>query len=85
MDKIFKSERELLQGIINKEGDCISVAWCLMCPFQDACVGRAINEAKLLPKEERVKRAYERLFDQLMENELDDQKEDDNGGNNEDS
>lgn len=62
-----------MQGIIDKEGDCISAAWCMMCPFQDACITKAINRAKLLPKEERLKRACDRLFDTLMEKELDDE------------
>lgn len=71
MKKYFKSEKELLQGIINRQGDCIDASWCMMCPFVDACISRAIIDAKLLSKEERVKRAYDRLFDDLMENELD--------------
>lgn len=77
MDNIFKTEKALLQGIIDKEGDCVSAAWCLMCPFQSECVGKAVREAKLLPKEERVRKAYEKLFDELMENELDDEREND--------
>lgn len=72
MKKYFKSEKELLQGIIDKNGDCISSDWCLMCPFQKDCVSRAIREQRLLPQEERVKRAYDKLFDDLMEKELDD-------------
>jgi len=71
MDEIFKSENELLQGIIDKDGDCISAAWCVMCPFSDICVLQAISKAYLLPKEERVRKAYDRLFNDLMENELD--------------
>lgn len=78
MDKIFKSETELLQGIINREGDCISAAWCVMCPFSDACVLQAVNKARLLPKEERVRRAYDKLFNELMEKELDDNEENNN-------
>lgn len=77
MDQFFKSEKELLQGIIDKNGECISAAWCIMCPFSDACISRAINEARLLPKEERVKRAYDKLFNEVFEEELND-KEDDN-------
>lgn len=78
MEKIFKSQTELLQGIINREGDCISADWCLQCPFAEICVSKAIKEAKLLPKEERVRKAYEMLFDGLMEEELDDRKENNN-------
>ena len=70
MEKYFKTEKALLQGIIDREGDCIDTSWCLQCPFMNECVVKAITDAKLLPKEERVKRAYERLFDDLMENEL---------------
>ena len=73
MDQFFKTEKELLQGIIDRKGDCISAAWCMMCPFQAACITKAINKAKLLPQEERLKRAAERLFDTLMEEELDDE------------
>ena len=73
MDQIFKSEKHLLQSIIDKDGDCVSAAWCLMCPFQDDCISKAIKDARLLPQEERVRRAYEKLFDELMEKELDDE------------
>jgi len=75
MEKIFKSEKELLQSIIDKEGDCVSAAWCLQCPFQDLCISKAINKAKLLPKEERVRKAYDKLFDELMDKELDESKD----------
>lgn len=77
MEKYFKSEKELLQGIIDKDGDCISAAWCIMCPFSEVCISRAINEARLLPKEERVKRAYDKLFIDALEEEIDDKENDD--------
>lgn len=73
MDQYFKSENELLQGIIDKEGDCIDASWCIMCPFSSACVLSAISKARLLPKEERVKRAFDRLFTEALEEELDGQ------------
>jgi hypothetical protein len=66
----IKSEDELLQGIIDKQGDCISPTWCGNCPFIDNCLVRAITYGKLLPKEVRVRMAYEKLFNKLMENEL---------------
>lgn len=70
MDYI-KSEDELLQGIINKEGDCVDASWCLSCPFADKCVSKAITSARrLLPKEERVRLAYEKLFNKLLEKEI---------------
>ena len=75
MDQILKSEKQLLESIIEREGDCISAAWCLMCPFQKDCISKAINNARLLEKDERVRRAYNKLFDELMEEELD-EKED---------
>ena len=75
MENIFKSERHLLQGIIDKDGDCVSAAWCLMCPFSDDCISRAITHARLLPQEERVQRAYNKLFDELMENELEEDRD----------
>lgn len=72
MNQYFKSEKELLQGIIDKNGDCISAAWCLMCPFSNICISKAVSKARLLPKEERVKRAYEKMFTDMLEEELDD-------------
>lgn len=77
MKKVFKSEKELLEGIIRAEGDCLSADWCLMCPFMDDCVGKAITDAKILPKEERLRKAYDKVFDELMEKELEDDKEED--------
>lgn len=76
MKKYFKTEKELLQGIIDRKGDCLDSSWCLMCPFAKACIQKAITHAELLPQEERVKRAYDKLFDELMEKELDDGKTD---------
>ncbi len=78
MEKYFKNEKALLQGIIDKEGDCIDTSWCMMCPFADACVMKAVTDARLLPKEERVKRAYNKLFDELMEKELDEEEKESN-------
>jgi hypothetical protein len=72
MDQFFKTEKELLQGIIDKDGDCIDASWCIMCPFSDACAFKAVRDAKLLPKEERVKRAFDKLFTELVDEELDD-------------
>jgi hypothetical protein len=71
MEKYFKSEKELLQGIIDRDGDCIDASWCIMCPFANICVSSAIKSAKLLPKEERVKRAFDKLFNEMIEEELD--------------
>lgn len=70
MDLYFNSEEALLQGIIDKDGDCVNLAWCLMCPFSDKCISKAITDSRLLPKDERVRLAYEKLFDKLMEEEL---------------
>lgn len=75
MEKVFKSEKELLESIIRVEGKCLNAVWCMMCPFNNECIGSAITKAKLLPEEERVKRAYNKLFDELMEDELDDAEE----------
>lgn len=66
-----------MQGIIDKDGDCISAAWCIMCPFSKACISKAISESRLLPKEERVKRAYDKLFIEVLEQEIDDKEEND--------
>lgn len=70
MDYI-KSEDELLQSIIDTDGDCIKASQCPRCPFAKECVVQAIEVARLLPKETRVRLAYEKLFNKLMENELD--------------
>lgn len=72
MNKYFKSENELLQSIIESNGDCINAYWCAACPFSDACISKAITHRRLLSKEERVKRAVDRLFFKLVEEELDD-------------
>ena len=72
MEGYFKSEDDLLEAIVAIDGDCINTKWCIMCPFQARCVGRAITEAKLLPKEDRARLAYERLFNKLLEDELSD-------------
>lgn len=66
----IKSEEELLQAIIDKDGDCVNPSLCLACPFANICIDRAITRARLLPKETRVRLAYEKLFNKLMENEL---------------
>ena len=70
MDKYFKSQKELLENIIAKKGDCISADWCIMCPLSSKCVFNAISTAHLLPKEDRVRLAYEILFDDEVEEEL---------------
>jgi hypothetical protein len=72
MKGYFKSEEALLQAIIDIDGDCIKADWCIMCPFAEKCIGRAITEARLLPKEDRARLAYEKLFNELMEKELED-------------
>lgn len=66
----IKSEEELLQAIIEKDGDCVHPSLCLICPFANLCVDRAIRRARLLPKETRVRLAYEKLFNKLMDAEL---------------
>lgn len=70
MEGYFKSEDALLEAIIAVDGDCLQISWCMMCPFVDICVGKAISQAKLLPKEDRARLAYEKLFNKLMEEEL---------------
>lgn len=72
MKGFFKNEESLLQAIIDVDGDCIKADWCLMCPFSSRCIGRAITEARLLPKEDRARLAYEKLFIELLEQELND-------------
>ena len=67
---IIKTEEEVLQTIIDKDGDCIDVTLCNLCPFVTKCVNTAIRKARLLPKETRVRLAYEKLFNKLMESEL---------------
>lgn len=70
--EFIKSEDELLQYIINIDGNCVCTSTCRYCPFIDKCITIAITkERKLLPKETRVRLAYEKLFNKLMENELD--------------
>ena len=77
MDQYFKTEKQLLEGIIERKGDCVAASWCMMCPFNEACVLNAISKARLLPKEERVKRAVDKLFIEALEEELDDQETND--------
>jgi hypothetical protein len=70
----IKTEHEILQSIIDADGDCINISLCLGCPFAAKCVDKAITRARrLLPKQTRVRLAYERLFNELMENELNEQ------------
>lgn len=71
MDEYFKKQVELLERIIESEGDCISAAWCIICPFKEDCISKAVTSARLLPKEERVMRAYDTLFTNALEQELD--------------
>lgn len=66
----IKSEDDILQGIIDTDGDCVRAEWCLKCPFANKCVFKAISLARLLPKQTRVRLAYEKLFNKLMEDEL---------------
>ena len=72
MDNFFDTEEELLQGIIDVKGDCINVSWCIMCPFSNTCIFSAVKNARLLSREKRVKKAVDRLFFKLIEEELDD-------------
>ena len=67
---IIKTEEELLQIIIDKDGDCVDITLCNLCPFAIKCVNTAIRKARLLPKETRVRLAYEKLFNKLMDKEL---------------
>jgi len=70
MDYI-KTEHEILQSIIDTDGNCINASLCLKCPFSSKCIDRAITKARrLLPRETRVRLAYEKLFNELMESEL---------------
>jgi len=75
MKGFFKTEESLLQAIIDVDGDCIKVEWCMNCPFSSKCISRAITEARLLPKEDRVRLAYEKLFTELLERELNDKEQ----------
>ena len=72
MDR-FESQIELLQGIIERDGDCIDASWCVMCPFAEQCVLNAVTKARLLPKEERVRRAVDKLFTYELEKQLNDE------------
>jgi hypothetical protein len=68
----IKTEHEILQNIIDTDGNCLSSTNCKHCPFADKCLGMAITKARrLLPRISRVRLAYERLFNKLMEDELD--------------
>jgi len=68
---IIKTEEEVLQAIIDKDGNCIDAGWCLICPFADKCVSKAITKArKLLPRKTRVRLAQDKLFNELVEKEL---------------
>lgn len=65
-----ESERQLLENIIKTDGDCINYTWCLACPFATDCVYKAVTHARLLPKEERVRRAFNKLFTEVFEEEI---------------
>lgn len=73
MEEIFTTEDALMQAIIDVEGDCIKIDWCMMCPFSHKCVSKAISEARLLPKEDRVRLAYDKLFIKVVDEELSDE------------
>ena len=66
----YPTENELLQYIIDAEGDCIKASWCLVCPFCDNCVFNALRGGKLMSREVRVKLASDRLFNKILECEL---------------
>ena len=73
MDYI-KTEHEILQSIIDTDGNCVNASLCLKCPFASKCIDRAITKVRrLLPRKTRVRLAYEKLFNELMENELNEQ------------
>lgn len=72
---ITKTEEEVLESIILLDGDCVTAAMCLECPFSNFCVSRAILDGVMLNKEERVNRAYDMLFNEFIEEVLDDSEE----------
>ena len=74
---IIETQIELLQGIIERDGDCIDASWCVICPFAEKCVLNAVTKARLLPKEERVRRAVDKLFTYELEKQLDDEEAND--------
>lgn len=70
MNYKLEPEKELLEKIVESEGNCVYASWCQNCPFLDECAGNAIRNGKLLSKEVRIHKAYDKLFYDEMEREL---------------
>ena len=69
-DFINMSHREVVEQIIESKGACISIVYCLNCPFAEKCVHKAIAGDGLLPIEKRVSLAQNMLFSMLVDDEL---------------
>lgn len=71
MNKVFKSHKELMEAIITTGGNCMRTDWCLECPFSHKCILSYIDEkTPILLKEDRVQLAYNKLFTDILEEEL---------------
>jgi len=71
MDKVFKSHKELMEAIISVDGNCMKTEWCVECPFSHKCILSYIDEkTPILLKEDRVQLAYNKLFTDILEEEL---------------
>ena len=71
MDKKSEAEELVLQYIIDNKGDCLLASWCLVCPFQKECIAKSITDKRsLLPKEIRLRKASDRMFNKLIDEEL---------------
>jgi len=68
----YPTENQLLQLIIDVDGNCVNASWCLVCPFCDNCVFNALRGGKLISREVRVKLASDKLFNDILEHELND-------------
>lgn len=65
-----KEQLDMLQFIINKDGDCFWYNRCANCPLYSACIGNAMSSGSFMIPEKRVQRAYDILFDTSVEQEL---------------
>lgn len=69
MEKITTREREVLQEIVDRNGDCLEAARCDDCPFRKKCLPRFLKFR--FSKAHRVEMAITHLARQdLMEEEI---------------
>ena len=61
------SEKQILEDILEKEGDCLDWKNCVRCPFKSKCLLNVITQPKsMYTKRERVNLALNKLTNEIL-------------------